>query len=173
MKKIRNEERFLIWNVLLLYLFISILVFVKNAYRMCHTAFLHNKFVNNINNHQPEKNYELIIPIQKVFHKAHIHFVNVEREAEFHYGVSKSFENSFQKAYYHYKYLMKHCFTWIFRIPFPKFKFIKNEKLNLLVRVLFFIVSTLAVYLFEVLLDNYGFGTRFLNLLSDFLNRLI
>lgn len=140
---------------------------------MCHTAFLHNKLVSNIKKQCPNKNYELIIPIQKIFGKANMYPIDVEYEIGRQYVLSDNFEKAFQKAFYHYKYLTKHFLTWGFRIPFPKFKFIKNEKLNLLIRVLFFIISTIAVYLLETYLDTSGLGTQILNHLSGFLNSLI
>ena len=139
---------------------------------MIHTAYLHNTLLKNIKKQNPEKNYELLIPINKVLNKANVYVSDIESEIQHRYFLTPEFINSLQKAYYHYKYLMKHCLTWVLRIPFPKFKFIKNKKVNLFLRLLFFSISTFTVYLLETYLDRSGLGLQILNYLNDFLNSL-
>lgn len=162
----------LIWNLLIIYFLIAIFDFCLNFYRMIHTKILRDKYIKNIRNHCHERNYELLIPISKVLSKANIYVCNLESEIENSFGITCSFDNALTKAFYHYKYLMKHCFTWILRIPFPKFKFIHNKRLNLFIRFLVFSVSTITVYFFGLYLDSSGLGLKILTCLSDSLNRL-
>lgn len=162
----------MIWKLIIIYFLIAIFNFFKNAYRMIHTTFLRNTYIKNIKENRPEKNYELEIPISKTLSKANVYVYNLESELRNSYNISISFDNDFLKAYYHYRYLMKHCLTWILRIPFPKFKFIHNKKLNAFLRFLVFAISTIAVYLFGLYLDNSGLGLKVLNYLTDFVNNL-
>ncbi len=162
----------MIWKLLIIYFSISVFNFLKNAYRMVHTNFLRNTYIKNIKEHHSEKNYELLIPIVKVLSKANVYVYNIESELNNNFGISQSFDNSFMKAFYHYKYLSKHSLTWITRIPFPKFKFIHNKKLNIFLRFLVFAISTIAVYLLGLYLDNSGLGLKALNYLTDFVNNL-
>ena len=161
----------MIWNLLIIYISVTIINFLKNAYRMIHTAYLNNTLLKNIKQQTPEKNYELYIPIKNVFNKANVYVSDIESELQ-HWYLTPEFTKSFHKAYYHYKYLMKHCFTWFLRIPFPKFKFVKSEKINALIKTLFFCISTIAVYLLETYLNQSGLGLQILNSLTDFLNSL-
>lgn len=162
----------MIWKLLIIYFSIAVFNFLKNAYRMIHTAYLRNTYVKNIKECHSEKNYELLIPITKVLIKANVYVYNLESEISHSFGISTSLDNAFSKAFYHYKYLMKHCFTWIIRIPLPKFKFIHNKKLNIFIRFLVFAISTITVYLFSLYLDNSGLGVKVLNYLTDFANSL-
>ena len=162
----------MIWKLLLIYFLIAIFNFLKNTYRMIHTKFLRNTYTKNINKGCPQKNYELLIAISKVLSKADVYEIDLESELQSIYGISRCLDKSFVKAYYHYKYLMKHCFTWICRIPLPRFRFVRNKKLNVFLQFLVFSVSTVAVYFFGLYLDNSGLGLKVLNCLTDFLNNL-
>ena len=162
----------LIWNLLIIYFLIAVFNFCLNFYRMIHTKILRDKYIKNIRNHCHERNYELLIPISKVLSKANVYVCDLEKEIGNSFGITTYLDNTFVKAFYHYKYLTKHCFTWIFRIPLPKFKFIHNKRLNLFIRFLIFSASTIAVYFLGLYLDNSGLGLKALNYLTDFLNSL-
>ena len=58
-------------KILAIYCVIAITNFFINLYRMLHTKYLYNKYLNNINSKEFQQNFELIIPITKVLNKAH------------------------------------------------------------------------------------------------------
>lgn len=157
------------FKILAIYCVIAITNFFINLYRMLHTKYLYNKYLNNINNKEFQQNFELILPIKKVLGKVHKTYFGLESDLKMHF-MSSALENAFLETFYYYKYLMKHCFTWITRIPVPKIKAVKTQKLNLLIRFIIFIISTIIVYLFGLYLDNSGLGLQILNYLSVFLN---
>lgn len=161
----------MIWWLIAVYGLITFLNFWTNFYRMLHTKILKNKYTQNINCNMYEKNLELIIPVRKVLNKAHIFYDGIEYDVKSHY-ISYRLDNALIEAFYHYKYLMKHCLTWVTRIPIPKFRFIRNKNLNLFVRFFVFVISTIVVYLFGLYLDSSGLGLKVLNYLSAFVNNL-
>lgn len=110
-------------KILAIYCVIAITNFFINLYRMLHTKYLYNKYLKNINSKEFQQNFELIIPITKVLNKAHKSYFGLESDLKMHF-MSIALENAFFETFYHYKYLMKHCFTWLTRIPVPKTKFI-------------------------------------------------
>lgn len=155
------------WKILAIYCVVAITNFFINLYRMLHTKYLYNKYLKNINNKNFQQNFELAIPIKKVLSKAHKSYFSLESDLKMHF-LSCDLDNAFIEAFYHYKYLMKHCFTWVARIPTPKTKAVNSQKLNLLIRFLIFAISTITVYLFGLYLDNSGLGLKILNYLSAF-----
>lgn len=154
-------------KILAIYCVIAITNFFINLYRMLHTKYLYNKYLKNINSKEFQQNFELIIPITKVLSKARKSYFGLESDLKMHF-MSSALENAFFETFYHYKYLMKHCFTWLTRIPIPKTKNVNNQKLNLFIRFLIFSLSTITVYLFGLYLDNSGLGLQILNYLSAF-----
>ena len=117
-----NTIHFLI-KLIVFYLIISGVNYVKNCYRMIHTNYLRNTFRQNLYHGNPNINYELILPLKSIFHKAHIQISEQEIEDAVvrNYHIS-DFENNLEKAFRYYKYLMKSCFLWITRLPIPKYR---------------------------------------------------
>lgn len=153
-----------------IYTSLTILVFLKNIYRKYHVNYLRNKYRENLFNNQSAKNYELLIPLEKIFKHANIRYSSSEIEDCIIRGYHLyDFENSLEKAFYYYSYLAKHCYSWLSRISVSKIEMIKRNIPNKFLQVFTFILTALCDYMICLFLDTYNLGDKLLNILSSVL----
>ncbi len=171
----KNERcaNVLILKIFIIYAVVTILVFLKNTYRKYHVNYLRNTYRENLLNNQNAKNYELLIPFTNVFEHAHMSDYRYDLEDYIIKGkYPYKFEDLLNKAFYHYSYNAKHCFSWFFRIPLPRITSITKHISNKVLQPFVFVFTVILDYLICLSLDKYGLGEKILNFLVSFLKKL-
>ena len=163
----------MILKMFIIYAIVTVLVFLKNTYRKYHVNYLRNIYRENLRNNQKDKNYELLIPFTNVFEHAHMSDYRYDLDDYIIKGkYPHNFEDLLNRAFYHYSYLAKHCFSWFFRIPLPRINSITKHISNKVLQPFVFAFTVILDYLICLYLDKYGLGEKILNFLVSFLKKL-
>lgn len=160
----------------LFYIFIALVLFVKNFIHLMHCAYIQTKFVENHNNNSSVKNYEFQNSIISLLHRAKV-YVQTNITAKTVSDIYKAcvIEDYIVQAKAEYIYRCKHTIFWGYSLikKLKIFKPIFNHTNNIFISIICCLAEGFAAYLLGLYLDTTGIGNKILTYLTALASTLI
>lgn len=161
---------------ILSYIFISLILLIKNLIHLFHSAYIRSKFIINHKEGTPSKNYELKNSIISLINRANI---------DYHYEITAKLLSDFSYAskvddyliqtWAEYMYRCKHTFFWGYNLlkKCKIFSPIFKNTHNIFVTTILCLFEIIVAYLLGLYFDTTGIGNKILAFLTELGTSLI
>lgn len=160
----------------LFYIFIALVLSIKNFIHLMHCAYVQTKFIENHNNNSSVKNYEIQNSIISLLHRAKVYIqTNITAETVSNICKACVIEDYIVQAKAEYIYRSKHAIFWGYSLikKLKIFKPIFHHTNNVFISIVCCAAESFAAYLLGLYLDTTGIGNKILAYLTALASTLI
>ena len=152
----------------MLYISISLILFIKNLCDMLRCSYIKNKLETNEQSNNSSKNLNYTVSVRSLLKRTGLYHLS---------GSYLSGQQSYKicrrltEARGIYRHRMIHCMFWPLALTSKMhvFRPIHKGKLNIFIKLTFCLIESLAIYLLGLYLDTTGIGNKILDALLGFL----